>query len=68
MRKLPVIAALGNAFRSTTDNIGFAFHISWPWMLLLLPLNVAVNLYLVINGLEDPKNFTVQSFLIFTPW
>ena len=67
MRKLPVIAALGHAFRSTTDNIGFAFHISWPWMLLLLPLNVVVNLYLVINGLEDPKNFTVQSFLIFTP-
>jgi hypothetical protein len=45
MRKLPVFAALGHAFKSTTDNIGFAFHISWPWMLLLLPLNVAVNLY-----------------------
>lgn len=52
MRKLPVFKAMGHAIRSTTDNIGFAFHISWPWMLMLLPLNVATNLYLVLNELE----------------
>ena len=52
MRKLPVFEALGHAFRSTTDNIGFAFHISWPWVLILLPFNVATNLYMVLNGLE----------------
>jgi len=52
MRKLPVFKALGHAFRSTTDNIGFAFHISWPWVLILLPFNVASNLYMVLNGLE----------------
>ncbi len=52
MRKLPVFEALGHAFRSTTDNIGFAFHISWPWVLILLPFNVATNLYMILNGLE----------------
>jgi hypothetical protein len=53
MWKLPVFKAMGHAIRSTTDNIGFAFHISWPWMLMLLPLNVATNLYLVLNRLEN---------------
>ena len=52
MRKLPVFEAMGHAIRSTTDNIGFAFHISWPWILMVLPFNVATNLYLVLNGLE----------------
>jgi len=67
MRKLPVTRALGHAVKSTTDNIGFAFHISWPWMLLLLPLNIAVNFYLVINGLLDQKNFTAQAFFVLVP-
>lgn len=67
MRKLPVTRALGHAIKSTTDNIGFAFHISWPWMLLLLPLNVAVNLYLVFNGMQDPQNLAAQAFLLIVP-
>jgi hypothetical protein len=73
MRKLPVFKALGHAIRSTTDNIGFAFHVSWPWVLILLPFNVATNLYMVLNGLEtggepDPTKigtyFTVATPLI----
>jgi hypothetical protein len=67
MRKLPVFKALGHAFRSTTDNIGFAFHISWPWMLMLLPLNVAINLYLAFNGMQDPQDLTAQSLLLVVP-
>ena len=67
MRKLPVFKALGHAIRSTTDNIGFAFHISWPWMLLLLPLNLAINLYLAFNGMQDPQNLSAQSFLLIIP-
>lgn len=67
MRKLPVFNALGHAFRSTTDNIGFAFHTSWPWMLMLLPLNLAVNLYLAFNGMQDPQNFNAQSLLLIVP-
>ena len=67
MRKLPVFNALGHAFRSTTDNIGFAFHTSWPRMLMLLPLNLAVNLYLAFNGMQDPQNFNAQSLLLIVP-
>lgn len=71
MRKLPVFEALGHAFRSTTDNIGFAFHISWPWVLILLPFNVATNLYMVVNGLEtggepDPAKIGMY-FAVATP-
>lgn len=71
MRKLPVFRALGHAFRSTMDNIGFAFHISWPWVLMLLPLNVATNLYLVLNGLEtggEPNPAMLGKFFaVFIP-
>ena len=71
MRKLPVFKALGHAFRSTTDNIGFAFHISWPWVLILLPFNVATNLYLVMNGLqtgsEPNPEMLGKFFAVITP-
>jgi hypothetical protein len=71
MRKLPVFKALGHAFRSTTDNIGFAFHISWPWVLILLPFNVATNLYMVLNGLEtggEPNpEMLGKFFAVFIP-
>jgi len=71
MRKLPVFGALGHAIRSTTDNIGFAFHISWPWVIILLPFNVATNLYMVLNGLEtggepDPAQIGTY-FAVATP-
>lgn len=47
MRKLHVFPAVKHVLLSTINHFGFAFHISWPWMLALLPLNVAVNLYMV---------------------
>jgi hypothetical protein len=64
MRKLPVFKALGHAFRSTTDNIGFAFHISWPWMLMLFPITVAGNIYLTLHAAQDPKEFDPKSLLL----
>ena len=64
MRTLPVIKTLNHAVKSTTDNIGFAFHISWPWMLMLLPLNVVTNLYLVFNGLQPDARGYVDPALV----
>jgi hypothetical protein len=55
MRQLPVIKTINHAIKSTTDNIRFAFHISWPWILMLLPLNVATNLYIVFNNLQPER-------------
>ncbi|MGH6819547.1 MAG: hypothetical protein ACREDU_01635 [Methylocella sp.] len=63
MKPLPVLAAFSHAVRSTTNNIGFAFHVSWPWILALLPLNIAGNIYILTNGItsagspseENPK-------------
>ena len=40
MRKLPVFEAFRHAAQSTWNNLGFAFHASWPWLVLLLPLNL----------------------------
>jgi hypothetical protein len=71
MRKLPVFKAMQHAISSTTDNLSFAFHVSWPWILVLLPLNVATNLYTILNDLEsgaevDPSKIG-KLFLIAAP-
>jgi hypothetical protein len=59
MRTLPVINAFSHAFRSTINNIAFAFHASWPWMAVLLPVLVAGNLYLLARGPVNPGEFPV---------
>lgn len=48
MRKLPVMAALTHALKSTWHNLPFAFHASWPWLLVLIPLNLYFN-----DGISD---------------
>ncbi len=54
MRKLPVGAAFGHSVNSTINNLKFAFHVSWPWMLALLPVSVISNVYLELHPIE-PK-------------
>jgi hypothetical protein len=53
MRLLPVTSALGHSIDSTLRNIKFAFHASWPWMLVLLPINIAGNIYLMNLGMGE---------------
>ena len=67
MRKLPVTSALNHAFRSTRDNFEFAFHVSWPWMVILVPLNVGANLYLILNGLGDPEHVEPRALAVMLP-
>ena len=45
MRTLPVGAAFGHMLRSTTNNLGFAWQLSWPWILLIAPANILATLY-----------------------
>ncbi len=46
MRKLPVFGVLSHALRSVLNNIRFAWHVSWPWLALLLPLGLAADFLL----------------------
>lgn len=55
MKKLPVLAAFAHALRSTVDNLNFAFHVGWPWMLVLLPIELAGNFYIWANSNEAAK-------------
>lgn len=57
MKKLQPMKAMGHALQSTFSNLGFAFHISWPWMLVIFPLNVAAALYKTWNGLASKGAF-----------
>ncbi len=43
MRKLPVFGVLSHALRSVLNNIRFAWHVSWPWLAILLPLGLAAD-------------------------
>lgn len=63
MRILPIFGLLGHSFKSTLSNLGFAFHISWPWMLAILPFNIAGNIYGVLNQPAAPGE-VVASVLI----
>ena len=64
MRKLPVIDAMSHAISSTKDNLAFAFNISWPWILALLPLNVMFNLYLVSKGIPAGQRLDTTATII----
>ncbi len=68
MRLLPVTAALSHSIDSTFRNIKFAFHASWPWMLVLLPINIAGNIYVMNLGLGpfDPTKPADPRFLLVT--
>jgi hypothetical protein len=73
MRKLPVFDAIGHAITSTFKNFPFAFHVSWPWMLVIMPLSVATNLYVLFNDLAFERGSnpqpgqTAQYFLAVLP-
>lgn len=60
MRRLPVIEAFSHAVRSTTSNLPFAFHVSWPWMAVLLPILIAGQLY-VLAGVGDSQATTTRA-------
>jgi hypothetical protein len=45
MRTLPVLAAFNHVLRSTINNLGFAWHLSWPWMIVIMPLNILAGIY-----------------------
>ena len=44
MRILPVTAAFDHIVRSAINNLRFAFHVAWPWLVILVPVNIAVSL------------------------
>ena len=69
MRKLPVLPAFTHAVTSTANNLAFAFHASWPWLLFLVPLNMwAENTLLKMPPPTDggsPTPEAMQAALIF---
>jgi hypothetical protein len=64
MRKLEVLSAFSHSIRSVRDNFQFAFQVSWPWMLFLLPFNIAEHIYLLFNPLTDPKKASFEVLAI----
>ncbi|MDP8996588.1 MAG: hypothetical protein M3O03_06250, partial [Pseudomonadota bacterium] len=55
MQKIPVFKTFGNMVDSIIENLGAAFAMSWPWLLVLFPIRAAGDLYLLWNGISKLK-------------
>ena len=56
MRELPFTGVIAHSINSTVNNVGFAWHVSWPWMLAILPFNVVGNTYVMLNQPATPQD------------
>jgi hypothetical protein len=61
MRTLPVTAAFGHVVRSTINNASFAWSLSWPWMIIIIPVNIFAQLYgfSIEPGMTEPSGAAV---------
>jgi hypothetical protein len=59
MRTLPVGAAFSHSVNSTINNLKFAFHVSWPWMLVFVPLSIFGNTYFRLYPMESEAEMSV---------
>src|SRR5665213_3071529 len=55
MLKIPVFKTFGNMVDSIIENLGAAFSMSWPWLLVLFPIRAAGDLFLLWNGVSKLK-------------
>ena len=55
MQKIPVFKTFGNMVDSIIENLGAAFAMSWPWLLVLFLIRVSGDLYLFWNGISKLK-------------
>jgi uncharacterized membrane protein YjgN (DUF898 family) len=68
IRHLPVTAAFRHAVLSTWNNLGFAFHASLPWLVVLIPLNVWASLSMTAEPLlpgQQPTPEQMRDALLF---
>jgi hypothetical protein len=61
MRPLPVTAAFAHAFKSTSNNLSFAWYASWPWLAVLVPVLIAGNVYVFTKTGGDPTRMDAAS-------
>ncbi|HEY5363163.1 MAG TPA: hypothetical protein VIJ49_03085 [Aestuariivirga sp.] len=58
MQKIPVFKTFGNMVDSIIENLGAAFSMSWPWLLVLFPIRAAGDLFLLWSGVSKLKPTT----------
>ena len=55
MQKIPVFKTFGNMVDSIIENLGAAFSMSWAWLLVLFPIRLAGDLFLLFEGVSKSK-------------
>jgi hypothetical protein len=57
MSKLPVFELISYVVSSTLKNAGYAMAISWPWLVVLFPLRLAVEIHKFYYGFTPIANY-----------
>jgi hypothetical protein len=65
MQKLPVFKAFASMIDSVVDNLGEAFAISWPWLVVMFPFRALANFYYLANGWLDGTTLTGKDAVAF---
>jgi hypothetical protein len=63
-RKLPVAAAFSHAVASVRSHLQVAFHISWPWYAIVMPVTLAVYALLALATGGDPESKPGLTFIV----
>jgi hypothetical protein len=63
-----VIPVFIEVLRGTIANLGMALRISWPWLLLLVPLQVAFSLYETRGMSSAPQDVALVPHLVSTAY
>jgi hypothetical protein len=67
MPKLPFFEIFKHMLRSTFGNFGIALRLFWPWLLVLLPMNIATGIWLLFHpasGLATGASGPVGTFFL----
>jgi hypothetical protein len=63
MRALPVLGALRHCWRSINGNMGVALRMSWPWIAVIMVINLAGDAYLTKatpdSGAMAPSDYPI---------
>lgn len=71
MTEFRALPAIGHVLRSTFGNLGFAFRMSWPWMVFILLLQVLVILLFpglqkrLMSGTFTEADITIQLVTVY---
>src|SRR6187402_2866929 len=64
IRQLPPAAAFAHALSSVKNNLAAAFHMSWPWYAIVIPVTFVVYMLLAAATGGNPQSSPGLTFFV----